>query len=170
MEINSEIIAMRYAQALLRGVPCPKDINLAVRIGSCTAFLELYKYRLARADLCLYEKLMHVFSLEEFRIDLLIKLLAAHGRISIFPDVMRHIFELYKKQNQFLFCTIKTSHELSANQKEVVATFVSKAAEKEIVFSVIIDRNLIAGIRVEGDEMVWESSVAHQLRAIEQLQ
>ena len=170
MEINNEILAARYAQALLRYAACPKDVNLAVRTGSFAAFLGLYRHRFARVEVDLYGKLAHIFSLDALRIDLLVKLLSAHGRLSLFSDVIRHFFELYKKQNQFLFCTLKTSHELSSDQKEVLATFVGQISEKEIVFSVTIDRSLIAGIRVEGDEMVWESSVARQLRAIEQLQ
>jgi hypothetical protein len=170
METNSEILAARYAQALLRYVAYPKDVNLAVRIGSFAAFFELYRHRFARVDTDLYGKLAHIFSLDVLRIDLLVTLLFSHGRLSLFTDVMHHLFELYKKQGQFLFCTIKASHELSADQKEILATFVGRLSEKEIVFSVTIDRSLIAGIRIEGDEMVWESSVARQLRIIERLQ
>lgn len=170
METNSEILAARYAQALLCYAACTRDVNLVVRMGSFAAFLGLYRNRFARVEVDLYEKLAHIFSLDALRIDLLVKLLLSHGRLVLFSDVMRHLFELYKKQGQFLFCTIKASHELSVDQKEILATFVGRLSEKEIVFSVTIDRSLIAGVRIEGDEMVWESSVARQLRIIERLQ
>lgn len=170
MEIDSEILASRYARALLAYATCPKDPYLAVRIGSFTSFLEMHKRRLVHLDVVFYENLAQTFALGACRIELLVRLLDGQGRLLLLPDIMRHVFELYKRQHQLLFCTIKTSHELSEDQKDVLVAFVGEISGEEVVFSVKIDRSLIAGIRVEGDEMVWESSVARQLRAIELLQ
>lgn len=170
MEIDNEVLASRYARAILDYAACLRDTELAVKIGAFATFLSLYRHRLAQLDIDFYENLGRVFALEPCRIDILVRLLFKHDRLSLMPDVMRHFFELYKKQHQLLFCTLKTSHELTLEQKDVLATFIGRISEKEIVFSVKIDRSLIAGVRIEGDEMVWESSVARQLRAIEQLQ
>lgn len=170
MEIDNEILASHYARALLDYTACLKDTDLAVRIGAFTTFLGLYRRRLGQLDTTFYEKLGHIFDLEACRIDLLARLLFKQDRLLFMPDVMRHFFELYKKEHQLLFCTLKTSHELTPDQKDVLITFIGQISAKEIVFSVKIDRSLIAGVRIEGDEMVWESSVARQLRVIEQLQ
>lgn len=170
MDIQNEFLAGRYARALLCYIDCSRDINFAVRLGALAAFLDLHRYRFSRIERCFYEKLARIFALEVMRIDLLSDLLYKQGRLALLPDVVRHLFELYKKKHNFLFCTMKASHELTPDQKEIMMSFVGRITDKEVVFSVKIDRSLIAGIRIEGDEMVWESSVARQLRAIEQLQ
>lgn len=170
MEIDNETLASRYARALLNYTAGLDDTGLAVRLGAFATFLGLYRRHLVQLDTDFYEKIGHIFKLEACRIDLIVRLLSGHDRLMLMPDVMRHFFELYKKEHQLLFCTLKTSHELTADQKDVLMTFIGQISGKEIVFSVKIDRSLIAGVRIEGDEMVWESSVARQLRAIEQLQ
>ncbi|MCL5436795.1 MAG: ATP synthase F1 subunit delta [Candidatus Dependentiae bacterium] len=170
METHSDILAMRYARALLGYVSCPSDAAFAVRLGAFAGFMELNRYRFSCADPMVYAEVARSFALDALRVDLMVKLLVERGRISIFPEVMRHVFAIYKRQHQMLFCTLKTSHELTADQKEAIITHIEHTSGKQVLFSASVDRGLIAGIRVEGDEMVWESSVARQLRAIEQLQ
>lgn len=170
MEIDNEILASRYARAHLNYVACSKDLNFAVRLGSFATFLDLYKHRLIQVDATFYEMLGNIFSLDNCRIGLIARLLSRQGRLVLMPSVMRYFFEYYKRKYMLAFCKIEVSHELSDDQKEFLANFIVRASGKEIVFSVKVDRSLIAGIRIEGDEMLWESSVARQLRVIEQLQ
>lgn len=173
METDKEILAARYARALLlfmkeNGVDFT-DQNLVVNIGSFATCLDTYKRYLYQATPDLYERLFPIFNLGNCSFQVLIKLLTAHKRLELFPAVVRYFFEYYKREHRVVFCEIKSSHCLTDEQAVEFARFIERETGKQVLFSRKIDRGLIAGVRIEGDTMVWEHSVAKQLRAIEQL-
>lgn len=173
METDKEVLASRYARALLacseeRGVDFT-DPALAVSLGSFAACLDKYKRYLYQATPDLYERLLPIFNVRGCSFQLMIKLLTAHKRLELFPAVVRHFFEYYKRKHQIIFCEIKSSHCLTDEQANELAQFIERETGKQTLFSRQIDRGLIAGVRIEGDTMMWERSVAKQLRAIEQL-
>lgn len=66
-------------------------------------------------------------------------------------------------------CTISSSHELNADEKEVVLAFIQKKAACIVIPTFILDHELIGGIRVKGQTFLWECSVAGHLNTLKTL-
>ncbi|MBN2267619.1 MAG: F0F1 ATP synthase subunit delta [Candidatus Babeliaceae bacterium] len=103
------------------------------------------------------------------RFDILGDLLQRDGRLWLFPDIVAAFSALYQQRCNVLWCTVRISHELTVEQHAELGRFLEKIAGKKVFFTVKRDPSLIAGIRVEGETVLWECSIAQRLRALQRL-
>jgi ATP synthase F1 delta subunit len=101
----------------------------------------------------------------------LFMLLVNDNRVFYIPHVLFFIIQLYKRSHAIESFAIMSTHDLNAQQKERIKYFLSSRTGSSIMCSYAIDKSLIAGIRMQSSEHMWEYSVRKQLaclRALEQ--
>lgn len=170
MDTVHELLAGRYARALLLFSNCPYDQALAWRLDAFVTFLNRYQIELTGVSLDIFLRIARIYEVEASCLESLVALLKMQKREELFISVVRNFAQQYKELYKLEFCSIASSHVLTEEQKEALGAFLERASGKRIFYTTAVDRGLIAGVRVEGDSLMWEHSISSQLRAIEQLQ
>lgn len=97
----------------------------------------------------------------------LLELLISHKRVGLLPRVCRNISFLLKEIYKTADCSVKSSSPLSPELREQLDIFLHTATGKDIVFDYTVDPLLIAGIRCQTEQLLWENSLQKKLRALE---
>lgn len=93
----------------------------------------------------------------------LFALLIRQKRELLIPEVLENICVLYMRRKNILFFEISSAHQLSDDEVASVQQFLVRKTGKTVLYSCSIDKDLIAGIRCQGETLVWEHSVRKQL-------
>jgi ATP synthase F1 delta subunit len=173
MNVGQQIVARKYAQAymLASGAQLTEET-----IQKICAYLDLYtsytrKFLYIDFATCAVElkidAFLNVFDQFGLRDTLknLVSLLARSGRLSLMLPVLVEIVALYQQKHALMDVVVATAHPLSTQQQAIIENFLHKKTGKKIILHVTIDPSLIAGIRLQSDTMVWEHSIAQQLRS-----
>ncbi|MCA9770485.1 ATP synthase F1 subunit delta [Candidatus Dependentiae bacterium] len=99
--------------------------------------------------------------------DTLIGLLIKNKRILLLPQVLVHIVKYYYKQHNIIRFVISSAQELTGQEIKTVVDFLATKANTVVIYHYKIDQQLIAGIRAQSDQFVWECSVRQRLQHIE---
>ncbi len=113
----------------------------------------------------LVDSLANGFHAAEFFKRLLL-LLIRHRRVLALPSILHHIRELYCHREHMVEFTIASSHELDKSERNVLIKLLAQATGKRIRSTYRIDPQLIAGVRMQSDNLGWEHSVRKQLRDV----
>lgn len=111
------------------------------------------------------DEMVEHFSLPE-SLKKLIDLMTRHKRLSLFAAVLRDICCLYFDKNNMLEVTITTATDLDPSQQAKLENFFMKLSGKKIISNVVIDEELIAGLRMQSDLFLWQYSIASRIRAL----
>lgn len=98
----------------------------------------------------------------------LIFLLLKSKRIDLLVEIVKQILFLYMEKEKKYYFKVTTSHEISEKERDKVLEFINKNVKNHITASFFVDKSLISGIKIEGNTLLWERSIARQLRKIEQ--
>lgn len=102
-------------------------------------------------------------------ITFLIEPLFHQRRIELFSVILCLFVIYFRKHHGIVECTIFTSRALSDEEKDSVKkAFCSLTKATALVAKFIVDENLIEGMRIQSNTMLWESSIAQQLNTVEQ--
>lgn len=112
------------------------------------------------------ESLITLFKLPDTLLRM-IDLLLAQNRAHLFPLVLLYIARLYKERNNITHYKVTSSHELSDQAIEVVLAYLKQVTEKHILYTIKVDKRLIAGLRLLSDTTLWEYSVNKQLAQLQ---
>lgn len=120
-------------------------------------------------------------------------LIAKQKRLILIDQILQAIIELYKSDNKIVDCSVKSANEIQKEEKIKIENFVkdkmltkahandftpwmSKGTKKEIQEKNLktnkfeidykIDKDLIAGIKIEMELLIWEKSVEKTMREI----
>ena len=96
-------------------------------------------------------------------------LLLASKRALLLEQMLGFIDVLYNKEHAISSFVIRSAHPLSSSHKEVLVGFLKAQTGHDIVHNYVLDKSLIAGIRMCSDTHLWEHSIARQLREIQLL-
>jgi ATP synthase F1 delta subunit len=96
----------------------------------------------------------------------LIELIINHQRIFLIPELFEALVQTYERRKKILPFTIMCSHPLQSDNLEVLKKFLSKKTDSQVIYNFVVNKKLIAGIRMQSDLFLWEYSVAKQLRTI----
>lgn len=96
----------------------------------------------------------------------LIEQLLVDKRIFLLPDVLRSIRMLYARRNNLLEVCIKSSMPLGKAACNTLVQFLARASGAHVEYRVQVDHSLIAGIRIESGNLLWEHSIKKQLRSM----
>lgn len=170
-------IAKKYAQAFLNVFPKAFGFGDLKKIDAAQFFLQTHKRTLfflqlpqfdqerkksMVADLIDYFSLPHNFAT-------IIFLLIQHNRSFYIPDVLLWITRLYKDQINSAEFSIQTAQEINDTQLESIKKFLSHLTHKKIIGVPSINTSLIAGLRLQGNEYLWEYSIRKQIKALQNL-
>jgi len=174
MTHRNSSLASKYAQALLNSIFKSITYEQIGQIKNALEVLRSRKKALSFLALSHYnsQDLQNVLIafLGKFKIDIniapLVATLAKHKRLSLFPDVLDALITLYKQKHNICSCTIISAHILTHEQKERLTRLAERLFCRHAEVRFLVDEGLIAGIKIESNNRVWEYSVAKQLRAI----
>ncbi len=96
-------------------------------------------------------------------------LLTTHSRAFLIPDVLWYIEKFYKKRSDSTDFIVKSAHVLNDTQKDRVKAFLYAYLGKNGICTYVIDSSLIAGIRIQSSDYMWEYSVRKQLLCLQAL-
>lgn len=170
-------IAKKYAQAFMSIFPKAYSFNDIKKIEIAQHFLQTHKRTLFFLQLPQFDQerrksmvadLIDYFSLPH---DLthIILLLIEQNRSFYIPDVLLWITHLYKKQIDSIEFFIKTTQEINDEQIESIKQFLSYLTHKKIMTVPSIDTSLIAGLRLQSHEYLWEYSIRKHIKTLQAL-
>lgn len=170
-------IAKKYAQAFIAVFPKALSLSDINKIESAQKFLQTHKRTLFFLQLPQFDQerrksmiadLIDYFSLP-YDLATLLLLLIEHNRSFHIPDVLSWITQLYKDQINSIEFSIQTAQEIDAEQVDSIKKFLAHLTHKKIISSLCINTSLIAGLRLQSTEYLWEYSIRKQIRALQAL-
>ncbi len=171
-------VAKKYAQAFMHIFPKACGFNDLKKIGAAQLFLQTHKKILfflqlpqfdqerrksMVADLIDYFSLPHDFSA-------IIMLLIQHNRSFYIPAVLQWISQLYEEQEGLLKFSIKSTQDINDHQISSIKKFLEHLVHKKIIGIPSLDSSLIAGLRLQSSDYLWEYSVRKQINRLHALQ
>ena len=101
----------------------------------------------------------------------LIDLLIKHRRLALLPGVMFRICTLYRKRNGIVFFRFTLSHAICEKSVETLRSHLEKLTGYQVWCSpcCCVDRSLIAGMRAQSDNLLWEYSLRDKIKKVERL-
>jgi len=170
--IRDTFIARKYSIAFLNLYIDKIDDNTFLNIEKTLTYL-LYNHdvlsffslpNISLADkINLIEIFLKKFQLpEEFKS--LILLLIKHNRITLITDVLKYISYIYQDMTNSMKFEITSVCKLSESDINILENFLVKKTGKKIIPVFRINKNLIAGISIQSDLMMWEFSISQQLK------
>ncbi len=171
-------ISQKYAKAFM--AIFPKAITLAHvgKINVAQKFLQHHKETLLFLQLPRFNQetkksmvmdLISHFLLPE-PLSAIMLLLIKHDRAFYIPDVLLCINQLYKKQTNSMVFSLKSAHSLNEKQIEVIKQFLGTLVHKNIIPQPSLDTSLIAGLRLQSSEYLWEYSIRKHLQTLHELE
>jgi ATP synthase F1 delta subunit len=172
MKLHDRLLAQKYAQAYMNifGNKFTSD-----KENKLMAFVAAYKQNPAKffylglhslapaVKTNLIGQEMQKFGLTQ-PLQPLIALLAQQGRLGLLVDVFQALVVLYKKMHGIIDVTVKSAQPLDESSLDVIRKFLMERTGKQVHMIPCIDPSLIAGVRLQGDDFVWEYSIAKQLQ------
>lgn len=95
---------------------------------------------------------------------LLIELLLKDKRAGLLADVLEQIKDIYIEEHAVHHFTVTSAVALDEQQKADIKTFLADMVQGTIIYTYGVDKNLIAGIRLQSENLLWERSIDKQLR------
>lgn len=115
----------------------------------------------------IFENLIEYFCLPGSLYKLMV-LLVKQKRVGYLPDVFQDIYALYKLRNNIIELEIKTADTIDLHAAQTFETFFSQQSGYKIESKIAVDKDLIAGVRLQSDFFLWEYSIASRLKTLEQ--
>jgi F0F1-type ATP synthase delta subunit len=72
------------------------------------------------------------------------------------------------EQKNIMHIRVSSACQLTPEQKTVIQEFMAQATKKQIIDDYEVDADLINGIRIQSNTLLWEQSVAQRLRDVKQ--
>ncbi len=95
-------------------------------------------------------------------------LLLHNKHIFLAADVLRDIYGLYKIKHNIADLQVTSSSDLSDEKIEEIKQFFTKLSGQRVEIRYAVNPGLVAGIRLQTETLLWECSIAQQLRKLKQ--
>ncbi len=163
------VVAKRYAQAftnIFLDTLSLKDYdNIWVASASINKQV-LFFLRLPSLDYLVKKDALNTIS-KRFKLPLsvqkLLHVLLHDNRAFLICDVLRYVCSLYRQYKHISEFAIISSHPLTKDEIEVIKHFLAQMTRQDIMYTYKIDKELIAGIRLQSDTFLWEYSIRQRL-------
>ena len=96
----------------------------------------------------------------------LIELLLEHKRAFLLADILDEISALYNQKKSIHTFTVTSSAQLSDDERKNIERFLADRVQGTIMYTYVVDKKLIAGIRLQSETLLWEHSIDKQLRDV----
>jgi len=176
MIIAAETIAHKYAVAFYNvygALLTESDIQNLDKLAaffkqnrSFVTYISNSNFSCQTKQACI-EKIVQHYKLQPSMVTLL-ELLGLHKRLELLYLVLQHISRQYYKRHFIARFTVKTSHVISEQEKTNIASFVQRQISNQaaVKLSYFVAPELISGIQIKGDVLLWERSVRKMLQNI----
>lgn len=176
MNIKRSVLARKYAEAFLNTYPEAVSRALYETLHDVVDYCGKQKvfFLILSVPTLTFAQRMDALQkqLESFNLpsefDRLIHLLLTQHRIMLLPDIFQQIITVYEHRNNIMEFSLKCSSPLTDKQKRSLNNFISKKTGYQINSKTIVDSTLIAGLRLQSNTLLWEHSIAKQLRTIKE--
>ena len=171
-------LSHKYAKAFMAVFPQSCTFDDIKKLTVAHNFLQKHKQTLLFLQLPQFDQerkksmvadLISHFSLPH-QLSAIILLLIAHNRSFYIPDVFLCITQLYKEETNSVEFSVKSHQTLSEKHVESIKQFLGCTLNKNIIATPSIDKSLIAGIRLQSNDYLWEYSVRKQIKALHSLE
>lgn len=173
-----EKIAKKYVAAFYACYPESLNKQTINKLVALASFLKKNKRFLLSFDIpsvSLNDKkntihtMLELLDLNEYFFDLLTTLLI-NKRMNLLEYICHQFIVLYHEKNHIMHFKIATSHPVTDEEKKTLISFISHFLDHDstIEADFVIDKNLISGIRITSETLMWENSIAQQLSNIKQ--
>jgi F-type H+-transporting ATPase subunit delta len=98
--------------------------------------------------------------------DELIDLLIDDKRITLLIDVLEFIVRRYKSDFNIMDFVIVSSHQLTDKEQNQIKNFLERKTKKKVQYKIKVDPNLIAGLKIYSETLLWEHSIYSQLTSL----
>ncbi|OGB86093.1 ATP synthase F1 subunit delta [candidate division TM6 bacterium RIFCSPHIGHO2_12_FULL_38_8] len=176
MRYSQSLIAKQYAKAYFQEFGKQLTLDDVEHIKVVLNFFRRHHNFMSLVSLLLepnkssnvvIEELFEHFSLP-IRLKKLIGILILHKRLIIFAQVLQDICCLYFLANNILEVTITSVEPLENHEREQFENFFKKLSGKSIKSNLIVDRSLIAGVRMQSDLFLWQYCITQRLQNLSQ--
>ncbi len=99
----------------------------------------------------------------------LFELLLKHRRPMLVGQVLKYIYLLYPTYTDSLLFDFMSATELGVEEQRELKKFIEAQAKKNVIFEVVQDKSLIAGVRLQSRSLLWECSVRDRLNRLKAL-
>jgi F-type H+-transporting ATPase subunit delta len=99
----------------------------------------------------------------------LVDLLANRKLLYLINDIFSQIILLYQKRNKVMLFNIKSVIPLEENDLYKLKIFLEKTTNNKIIETLEIDKSLIAGIKAQSNNFLFENSISKKLKTLRQL-
>ena len=174
----SKNTAKKYAKAFMAVFPKSITFSDVKKIEIAQKFLQTHKQILLFLQLPQFNQerkksmvadLISHFSLPD-HFSTIILLLIAHNRSFYIPAVLLAITQLYKEQTNSIEFSVQSTHHLNDQHIESIKHFLGRLLDKNIITTPCIDNSLIAGIRLQSNDYLWEYSIRKHLKNLQALE
>ena len=115
------------------------------------------------------QKLIDVF-LKRFKLksdfSKMLLVLQKQKKVFLFPCVLHCIIDLYLVSNNKLFFELQSYPLLSSGQVLDTVAFLKKTTSKDILYSSCEDKDLIAGLKMQSSQLLYEDTVKCRLQKV----
>jgi F-type H+-transporting ATPase subunit delta len=176
MDIKSAIVSRKYAEAFLNIYMDSITDDIIVHLEELSTYLRSHKNALiffglhhisAEEKLRLFEKIEMRIKPSSF-IKKLFEALIKHNRVTLCPQIIDMICKLYRKRKNIMMFDIQASYPLGTAEISIIRKFLSHKTNTYITSTHSINKNLIAGLRLQSETFLWEYSIHKQLKQLTQ--
>lgn len=176
MDISAHYIAKKYAKAFLKLYNSHLDERQITYAEEFISFLTSHKRALFYASFIPQsEEIKNIFSkyFKEFKLLeiwlKLIDILQNHKRLDLLPLVFNNIIKFYNQNQKIYSITVASSIPLTENGKIPIINFLKEKIGSKVKINFIVDKSLIAGIKIYNDTLRWEYSIAKQIKLLKHM-
>lgn len=174
MQIKQKILARRYALAFLN------TYFVSLKKTDLQGIIDLRDFFKKRRRACFLMRLSLLDDtvkcnaldaiVKEFNVSVcfqkIIHLLIAHKRTLLLEDVFGEIYNEYKDRKGLITFTVTSAGKMSDQQKNKIENFLKDITQKAVACSYQEDQSLIAGVRLQSDQLLWETSIKDRLNNV----
>ena len=173
MKKTEETLTRRYALAFMNVVGDELDMEHAEALPAAAAQIEGARFFLLYAQFTLGNA-SSTRGLEEFFVEAgykkifvpLILLLTESKRLVLLPGILRKIYKLYLARQNIMHFTIESAVELTQQEIDSFVSFLRKETGKEIQYTLKLNLDLIAGVKIFSDTLGFENSIRQKLNRL----
>ncbi len=171
---NDRMISKRYALAYLNVFTL--DADVLERVKEAIVFLDQHDEVFLMLKIPLLDATKKAAALEDYLITRfklpenfkqLIAVLIAQKRSYIVKDILRWIVELYEERAGIECFQVSSCVPLDGDDTATIEKFLADKTNHTIVTTQEQDDELIAGIRLQSAQHLWEYSIRKQLAAVQ---
>lgn len=162
-------LSRKYALALFSHYGWFKNsFEWMCKLSELIKFVRIYQHYFKYKPAQKYALVLHDINLFDGNVEYIIALLEKDHRIILMPDILEEVLNLYKDYHGIENCKIMSACALTDAQKHMLEHDLVRKVHKKLLYTYEIDSSLIAGVRVRGENFIYEDSVAQKLQKLKQ--